>query len=415
MNHENRPDVYFDLSEIYFSSSRRFPYYGIARTVREVAIALSSVEAEVGFAIYSPAHERFFEPSLQFRYDEDFTFPRASRPKQVRQGKGQNAADALLRRVAGSVVNAANRVRWAIYDRKAWAPVDLGHKKLISFARPKILSSYFRGKNKIGQFYPMVHDLIPLHDMSKMGSQKFAQNFLHDTQVVVQNATRLIANSHFTKGEIEAFAKKGCFGQSCPPISTVQLAHEFRFTQFSPARAPGSDPYFLCVGTQTGRKNVEVILRALLRLAQMGRAIPKIVLAGAKRKRTIAMLRDDEFASVRAFIEFAINPSEAELSSLYSGAEALIIPSKMEGWGLPLGEALWKGTPGIAANIPALKEVGGETADYFDPDNADELAEILNKFEDQAFRQQLKSRVRAAKPNLRTWKDVARETLAVVQ
>ncbi|MEO0936552.1 MAG: glycosyltransferase family 1 protein [Pseudomonadota bacterium] len=415
MNNKKEPGIYFDLSEIYFSSSRRFPYYGIARTVREVAIALSAVKADVGFVIYSPAHRCFFEPSLHLQYDEAFTFSRASRPKQIRQGQGQNAADVILRSVAGSVVNAANRVGWAMYNRKYWKPVSLENNALISFARPKILSSYFQHDNKIGQFYPMVHDLIPLHDMSKTGTQKFASNFLHDTQVVMQNASRLIANSHFTKREIKTFAEKGYFGQNCPPISTVQLAHELRSTQSLPETLHRPDPYFLCVGTQTGRKNVDVILKALLSLAQAGSPIPRIVLAGAKRKRTIATLRDKEFAPVRPSVEFVFNPSEAELSALYSGADALIIPSKMEGWGLPLGEALWKGTPGIAADIPALKEVGGETADYFDPDNPDELAEMLNKFRDQSFKAQVKSRVARAKPHLRTWRDVALETIEVVR
>ena len=80
----------------------------------------------------------------------------------------------------------------------------------------------------------------------------------------------------------------------------------------------------------------------------------------------------------------------------------------MEGWGLPLGEALWVGTPGLASTAPALREVGGDLAQYFEPGKPRELAAHIDALQsDPEARETLKNRIRAARPNLRSWRDVA--------
>lgn len=55
------PDVFFDLSELYLNSGVKFKYYGIARTVMEVAYELTQIDATIRYVIYSPTHRRFFE------------------------------------------------------------------------------------------------------------------------------------------------------------------------------------------------------------------------------------------------------------------------------------------------------------------------------------------------------------------
>ena len=89
--------------------------------------------------------------------------------------------------------------------------------------------------------------------------------------------------------------------------------------------------------------------------------------------------------------------------------------SKVEGWGLPLGESLWLGTPGISAPNSSLREVGGDLALYFDPEDATELAAIFERMmTDKSWNEALRSRVRVAKPTLRRWKDVASDVLDAV-
>jgi glycosyltransferase involved in cell wall biosynthesis len=88
----------------------------------------------------------------------------------------------------------------------------------------------------------------------------------------------------------------------------------------------------------------------------------------------------------------------------------------MEGWGLPLGEALWVGTPGLSANVPALKEVGGDLARYFDPDSPSDLAAEIDRLQsDVAERTAWRDRIAAGHHRLRSWKDVARDILGAAQ
>lgn len=58
------PDVFYDLSELFLNSSVRFKYYGIARTVMEVAYELTKLDGSIRYVIYSPLHRRFLRYSL---------------------------------------------------------------------------------------------------------------------------------------------------------------------------------------------------------------------------------------------------------------------------------------------------------------------------------------------------------------
>jgi glycosyltransferase involved in cell wall biosynthesis len=59
--------------------------------------------------------------------------------------------------------------------------------------------------------------------------------------------------------------------------------------------------------------------------------------------------------------------SDAELVGLLAGARALLFPSFAEGFGIPVAEALAFGTPVLAADLPALREVGGDVPEYLHP------------------------------------------------
>ena len=61
--------------------------------------------------------------------------------------------------------------------------------------------------------------------------------------------------------------------------------------------------------------------------------------------------------------------TDAELATLLAGARALLLPSQAEGFGIPVAEALAAGTPVIAADIPALREVGQGVPDHLPPDD----------------------------------------------
>jgi len=102
---------------------------------------------------------------------------------------------------------------------------------------------------------------------------------------------------------------------------------------------------------------------------------------------------------------------EADLPALYSLADVFVFPSLVEGFGLPLLEAMACGTPVIASTTPAVSEAVGNAALMFDPHDPEQLAIALNRMlTDSALRTAL---IRQGKERIRafTWERVAQNTL----
>jgi glycosyltransferase involved in cell wall biosynthesis len=122
---------------------------------------------------------------------------------------------------------------------------------------------------------------------------------------------------------------------------------------FTPEGETGEERgYLLFVGAVQARKDP---LAALAAARAVG--LPLIV-AGPEKEAELARALRDGGADVRGFVD------TKELARLYRGAAAVILPSRFEGFGLPVLEAMASGTPVVAAPEPALREVGGEAAVY---------------------------------------------------
>ncbi|MFQ5748755.1 MAG: glycosyltransferase [Planctomycetota bacterium] len=115
--------------------------------------------------------------------------------------------------------------------------------------------------------------------------------------------------------------------------------------------------FFLAVGPWPRRKELGMLLAAHATLDPR----PPLLLVG------------DPGRSLPAGVS-ALAPDDATLAGLYAGAAATICPSRMEGFGLPLAEALRLGCPVVASDIPPHREVGGAVVRYFPPGAAAVLA-----------------------------------------
>ena len=416
--------LYYDLSEQFLASGLKFKYYGISRTVMEVGYELAHLDADVRFVIFSPAHERFFEVTPRIGADSptgilDPGLPPEATPVRMRYTFPKpNRLRDLVYPAVMAAVRRINRRRWRAVPQGTVREVDLNGQILVSLGRPKIMADYLTVLGRAGvtlRFNPLLHDMIPIYEFAHSSSTLFSNNFTHDNHIVIRNAERILSNSAFTKSEIERFSASG----HLPPVSevvAVPLCHELRPTDEPVEQTGPAEPYVLCIGILTGRKNLECVMEALMHLHDAGRPVPPLVLAGARRKRTDSYLEQARFDPIRDRIHLVTNPNQAELRRLYEGALALVIPSRMEGWGLPLGEALWLGTPGLSSTADALQEVGGDLAQYFDPDAPQELAGLIDRLNtDPEAYAALKTRIRAAHGSLRTWKDVAQGVLAAVK
>jgi glycosyltransferase involved in cell wall biosynthesis len=137
--------------------------------------------------------------------------------------------------------------------------------------------------------------------------------------------------------------------------------------------------YFLSLGALQPRKNFARVIESFVRIVrQQPRVNVNLVIVGEK-----AWLYDELLSSVkdadelRGRLTFTGFVEDADLSAVYSGAKAFIFVSLYEGFGLPVVEAMQSGTPVIASNTTAVREVAGDAALLVDPADTDELSNAM--------------------------------------
>lgn len=123
-------------------------------------------------------------------------------------------------------------------------------------------------------------------------------------------------------------------------------------------------PFIMAVGTIEIRKNHETLYRAYLRMLEGYEDIPQMVFAGRPGWKTddflAALSRDGR---VKGKI-LQISPTDKELDILYRHCEFTLLASMYEGWSLTLPESYWYGKFCLCCDTPALKETGGDLAEY---------------------------------------------------
>jgi len=133
------------------------------------------------------------------------------------------------------------------------------------------------------------------------------------------------------------------------------------------ARLGIEPPYLLSVGTLEPRKNVEALFRAYLALRRKGElAGCRLVLAGARGWRNEALLQELQAARADGVVLPGYVP-DALMPALYGCAQALVCPSRYEGYGMPVLEARACGTRVVVSDTPELRESGGAHAVVLGP------------------------------------------------
>lgn len=183
----------------------------------------------------------------------------------------------------------------------------------------------------------------------------------------------------------------------------------------APPPGLGPDPeraaFLLCLGNTRPYKNVRAALHALARLpSELARL--RLVISG----------RSDALASLRRLagelgiagrVVFTGMVDQHQLGWLYQHAIALVFPSLVEGFGLPVVEAMASGCPVIAADIPVLREIAGDAALAVDPRDPTSIADAAARLSrDPDLRRGLveRGRQRAARFS---WERCARQTAEV--
>jgi glycosyltransferase involved in cell wall biosynthesis len=243
-----------------------------------------------------------------------------------------------------------------------------------------------------------IHDLSFERDPKLMGVR---DRFFFKTMVPrsVRRADRVLAVSEQTKRDlIERYRIDD------DKVVVTPNGVDEAFRPAGPAR--DGRPYLLFVGALQPRKDPLAAIEALsLADSELG-----LVMVGpdkgaaAEARRAVARL------GLSSRVEFAGHVEKPDLAALYRGAEALVFPSRYEGFGLPVLEAMASGTPVVATSAGAIPEVAGDAAVLVGPGDPVALAGGIERA--LADRDRL---VRAGleRAQLYSWTETARRTLAV--
>ncbi|RRN76620.1 glycosyltransferase family 1 protein, partial [Pseudoxanthomonas sp. SGD-10] len=203
------------------------------------------------------------------------------------------------------------------------------------------------------------------------------------------NANRIIAISQQTKRDIIDFFKIDenkidVVYQGCHPIFKERSPGDKLDEVKEKYNLPES--YLLCVGTVERRKNQLLILQALTKLDNHIHA----VITGKATSYKKELLDFIEKHNLYERVVFLENVPFDDLPTIYQMSKIFVYPSRFEGFGIPLLEALNSGVPVIGATGSCLEEAGGPHSFYVSPDDADALSSAIRQIlQDETLRKKM--------------------------
>ncbi|MCA1834672.1 MAG: glycosyltransferase family 4 protein [Actinobacteria bacterium] len=231
-------------------------------------------------------------------------------------------------------------------------------------------------------FVTTFHDAAPIH-----GFRRFHNTYkLKLFPWALTHARAVVAVSQFAKDEAVQY-----FGTAPGKIEVIHSGPGLG-PAAATAREPRNEtdePFLLYVGNIGVNKNLPL----LIRVYHGTDVAARLVLAGNPREGA-----SDVIAAIRGGrrardIEVVERPSDVELDRLYRTAVALVLPSTYEGFGFTPLEAMARGCPVLASDIPAVREIAGDGALLIEPNAQADWADAIRRIiADDALRDQLRRR-----------------------
>jgi len=138
-------------------------------------------------------------------------------------------------------------------------------------------------------------------------------------------------------------------------------------------------PYILCVGNLKPHKNVSILLRAFAQLRRRSDIPHRLVIIGDDARWGRVRREECSQFGINDTTHFIPYVAQELLPKVYAAADLLVMPSTIEGFGLPVLEAMASGTPVVCSRAASLPEVGGDAVLYFDPSSSEELADVIER------------------------------------
>jgi alpha-1,3-rhamnosyl/mannosyltransferase len=256
------------------------------------------------------------------------------------------------------------------------------------------------------------HDIIPLR-FPNDSTWRARLLFRGLTTLALRVSDQVIAVSQSARNDLLEHFRY-------PPeqVHVVYHAAESRFAPQSPAacvtflqRYDLPAGYLLTVGSNKPHKNLLTLIQAYALRPEL----PPLVIAGHWDQRYPEAQRAAEQLGLTQRIHWLPNLPDADLPLLYASAQVFVYPSRYEGFGLPVLEALASGLPVVAGNHSSLPEVVGSAGHLVDIAQPHAIADALARLTSDADERQRLRRAAVAQAAEFSWQRAASETLAVYQ
>lgn len=294
------------------------------------------------------------------------------------------------------------------------APAWRGHHRRGCFfgishsmlGRTAFLSALARHEHMKRVFF--IHDTIPCDYPEYCREMEGAKHLLR-LRNAFRFGTHLVVNSDYTARRLEEW--RLTLGAPERPVAVIPIGVDaglLRHAAYEPSLFLPKRPYFVMLSTIEPRKNHTLLLHLWRRFAETmpPEAIPELVLIGKRGWESEAVFRVlDRCESIRPHVREMNGVPDEQLWPLLRDAQAMLFPSFVEGWGMPLVEALALGVPVIASDIPPFREAGQGLPELFSPLDGEAWAQAILEYApiDSSRRQRQCERLARYRPP--AWQD----------
>lgn len=240
-------------------------------------------------------------------------------------------------------------------------------------------------KANAGRVAIILYDLIPISH-PQYCTEDNANNFTANFPFIVTNTDLFVAISQTTENALKQYLientslRKPATSHFFLGADLDLIKQTFRVRKSLQAQFAANKPY-LCVGTIEPRKNHALLLDAFDEIWKNNHDLHLCLIGhyGWKSEKLVERIKNHPlFGDNLTWFSYL---DDTELSYCYNNAKALIFPSIIEGFGLPLIEALHYGCPVMASDIPVFREIGADRCAYFPLDTPDGLVSQINELE----------------------------------
>jgi len=246
----------------------------------------------------------------------------------------------------------------------------------------------------------MVHDLIPITHPEYCRPGEMEKHTLR-MRNVLRIAHGIVANSKDTLANLLIFSK--AVSREMPLSVVAPLAPGL--TRLRSAVRPIAEPYFVVLSTIEPRKNHLMLLQLWRRLREeSGESVPRLIIIGQRGwecENVVDLLERSEL--LRGYVFELSRCGDVELATYLHHAQALLFPSFVEGYGMPLIEALAARVPVIASDLAVFREFAGEIPEYADPLDAHHWLALIKEYSNPNSEQRRAQLTRMQSFRLPTW------------